>query len=176
MNREKILELMNSNSDDVTFASNLSEAIVKENTAQLDALIHEIHEAVINEEDVPDQTLEYYFGQLTSALYFLEPKSLDKPGFEEDITKANARLKYNEAYAENQLNNAASGKKPTQADNQLYAEMNSIDEQVLNSIYSRANKIIKWKFENAHEVLRTLSKKLSMRINDPTKFISNNNV
>lgn len=174
MNKDKIKELMSSTEEDVAFVKQLSEAIVAEHTTQLDNLMCEIHTKIIDADDVPDQLIEYYFGQLSSALYFLEPQHSEEQGFYEDITKANARLKYNEAYAENQLNNIGSVKKPTQNDNQLYAEMNSVDEQTLNLIYSRSARIIRCKFENAHEMLRTLSKISSLRNN--YKFIGNSNV
>lgn len=169
MNKEKIVELMEKATDDVEFAQRVSDTIVAEKTSELDALMKEIHKNVVNADYVDDNTISQYFLRLTNALYFLSSR-FESFGFYDDITKANARLKYNEAYAENQLNHANDAKKPTQNDNQLYAELNSVDESVLNIVYSRSVKIIKGKFDAASEMIRTLSKLLSMRIaNNPTK-------
>lgn len=170
MNKETIMSLMESAKDDVGFAQNLSDKIVASVTEDLDVLMREIHKNVVNADDyVDDQTMSQYFLRLTNALYFLSSR-FENFGFYDDITKANARLKYNESYAENQLNHADDTKKPTQNDNQLYAEMHSVDENVLNIIYSRSVKIIRGKFDAASEMIRTLSKLLSLRMaSNPTK-------
>ena len=169
MNKETIVSLMESTKDDVEFAKNLSDKIVASVTEDLDVLMKEIHKNVVNADYVDDQTMSQYFLRLTNALYFLSSR-FENFGFYDDITKANARLKYNESYAENQLNHASDPKKPTQNDNQLYAELHSVDENVLNIIYSRSVKIIKGKFDAASEMIRTLSKLLSLRMaSNPTK-------
>ena len=164
MTKDRILELMQKTTADVEFAQQVSNEIVQENIAELDALMREIQDHVVNVQYADDQTISNYFLQLTNALYFLNTRC-ENFGFYDDITKANARLKYNEAYAENQLLHANDSKKPTQNDNQLYAEMNSVDENVLNLIYSRSVRIIKGKLEGASEMVRTLSKILSVRTN-----------
>jgi hypothetical protein len=110
-------------------------------------------------------TLEHYLLQLTNARYFVNTR-VENFSFYEDITKANARLKYNEAYAENQLTSSVQGKKTTNADNQLYAENNSMDEATLNMIYSRSVKIIRGKIDSMDEMIRTLSKLISVQMNE----------
>lgn len=164
MNQENILDLMNGTIEDVNFAKKVSDAIVQEQTAELDNLMRAIQDNIVNVPVAADPVIEKYLLQLTNALYFITTRC-ETFGFYDDITKANARLKYNEAYAENQLAHAADAKKPTQSDNQLYAEMNSVDENVLNIIYSRSVRIIKGKVESAGEMVRTLSKLLSAHMN-----------
>ena len=165
INVEKIQALMISTDSDVEFATALSNEVVMEKAAELDSLMREIQNNVVNAENPTDTTIEYYLMQLTNALYFINTR-IEYFGFYEDITKANAKLRYNEAYAENQLNTAANKTKATVADNQLYAENNSIDETMLNLIYSRSVRILKGKVDAAGEMVRTLSKILSAHMNE----------
>lgn len=167
MNAENIINLMAAADNDVAFAKKVSDEIVQEQIAELDLLMREIQNNIVNAPVVDDFALERYLLQLTNALYFLNTRC-DNFGFYDDITKANARLKYNQAYAENQLAHANDAKKPTQNDNQLYAELASVDENVLNIIYSRSVRIIKGKLEAASEMVRTLSKLLSVHMNNAT--------
>ena len=165
VNAEKIHMLIQSTNDDVEFATALSNEVVLEKSAELDALMREIQQNVVNAENPTDTTIEYYLMQLTNALYFINTR-IEYFGFYEDITKANAKLRYNEAYAENQLNNTVNKTKATVADNQLYAENNSVDENMLNIIYSRSVRILKGKVDAAGEMVRTLSKILSAHMNE----------
>lgn len=165
INAEKIQTLMFSTANDVEFATALSNEVVLEKSAELDELMREIQKNVVNAENPTDTTIEYYLMQLTNALYFINTR-IEYFGFYEDITKANAKLRYNEAYAENQLNSAANKTKATVAENQLYAENNSVDENMLNIIYSRSVRILKGKVDSAGEMVRTLSKILSAHMNE----------
>ena len=165
VNAEKIHLLIQSTNDDVEFATALSNEVVLEKSAELDALMREIQQNVVNAENPTDTTIEYYLMQLTNALYFINTR-IEYFGFYEDITRANAKLRYNEAYAENQLNNTVNKTKATVADNQLYAENNSVDENMLNIIYSRSVRILKGKVDAAGEMVRTLSKILSAHMNE----------
>ena len=122
MDKEHVKELKNGVTDDIDFVSTISNAIVAEQMSELDSLMSEIRDRVVEVDDVPDAIIEKYFLRLTNALYFITAKC-ESFGFYDDITKANARLKYNEAYSENQTLHSGDAKKPTQSDNQLYAEM-----------------------------------------------------
>lgn len=165
LNAEKIHALMIDAGNDVEFATALSNEVVLEKSAELDELMREIQNNVVNADNPTDTTIEFYLMQLTNALYFINTR-IEYFGFYEDITKANAKLRYNEAYAENQLNTAANKTKATVADNQLYAENNSVDETMLNLIYSRSVRILKGKVDTAGEMVRTLSKILSAHMNE----------
>ena len=165
MNRERMDSLMQKTKTDVDFAIALSNDIIQENSQDLDDLMRDIQRNVVVVRGVPDQIIEEYLAELTNALYFINTR-IESFGFYEDITKANARLKYNESYSENQLNAVATNKKVTVADNQLYAETNSVDETTLNLIYSRSMKILRGKVDSASEMIRTLSKILSVHMNE----------
>lgn len=164
MDKNKILELMTAIDDDVQFAEQVSNSLVVEQTKELDAIMRNIQDTVVLVDNPGSYFIEKALAELTNAIYFINSR-VENFGFYEDISKANARLKYNEAYAANQLAKANEAKKPTQADNTLYAEMNSVDETMLNIIYARSMKIVKGKLENASEMVRTLSKMLSIRMN-----------
>lgn len=165
INSEKIQALMVSTTNDVDFATALSNEVVLEKSVELDELMREIQQNVVNADNPTDTTIEFYLMQLTNALYFINTR-IEYFGFYEDITRANAKLRYNEAYAENQLNSAANGVKATVADNQLYAENNSVDENMLNLIYARSVRVLKGKVDAAGEMVRTLSKILSAHMNE----------
>lgn len=173
MNKERMESLMQNTKTDVDFAIALSNEIIQENSQDLDDLMRDIQRNVVNVRGVPDQVIEEYLAELTNALYFINTR-VESFGFYEDITKANAKLKYNESYSENQLNAIADNKKVTVADNQLYAEKSSMDETTLNLIYSRSMKILSGKIDSAREMIRTLSKILSVHMNDAqaTRFSS----
>lgn len=161
MNKEKFEALNDSTIIDVDFAKQVSDELISKHTQELDTLMRRIQDDVVNAPTYDDLTIERYSLQLTNALYFIGARS-EYFGFYDDISKANARLKYNQMYAENQINGANNAKKPTQNDNQLYAEMNSVDESMINIIYARSVKIIKGKVDAGYEMLRTLNKILSV--------------
>lgn len=157
-----IKEYIEKSIDDV---SSISDDIVKGYTENLDSLMRYIKEDVIDNDNVPDSVLENYFMQLTNAMYFIGSKS-EFLGLYEDFAKSNCKIKYNEAYSENQVQSALVGKKTTVDDNRLYAENKSINEAIVNAIYSRSFRIVKSKVDSANEMIKTLSKIISKRMND----------
>lgn len=164
MNQETVKALIEASDDDVSFVEKVSEQIVLDKTNDLDELMREIQDNIVNVQSPDDTTIESYLLQLTNALYFLTARC-EKFGFYDDISKANVKLKYNDEYTKNQISALSGGKKPTQADNQIAAEIGSVDEQAVNIIYSRSLKIIRGKIDAANEMLRTLSKILSVHMN-----------
>lgn len=139
-----------------------SEVIISKNTKTLDDMMRDIKEEIIDNNNIEDSLLEYYFISLTNALYFIGAQ-IEGIGFYDDISKLNYKLAYNEAYVLNQTQNVNSFKKQTNADNQIAAENNSIEEQLMNIIYARSYKIIKTKIDAGYEMVRTLSKIISSR-------------
>lgn len=151
--------------DSVNDVKNLSDDIVKGYTEQLDELMKDININVLNADVVPDEILERYFLELTNAVYFIGSKS-EFLGLYEDLSKSNAKIKYNQAYGESQIIGASSGKKPTVDDNRAYAETKSINDSVVSAIYSRSFRIVKSKVDGANEMIKTLSKIISKRMNE----------
>lgn len=139
-----------------------SDNIVSKNTDVLDSIMRDIKDEVIDKDNLDDSLLEHYFLSLTNALYFISSQ-IEKMGFYDDISKLNYKISYNEAYAENKSLDVGNNKKQTTVDNQIAAENNSIEEQIMNIVYSRSYKIIKVKIDSGYEMVRTLSKIISSR-------------
>lgn len=165
ISKEKLEQLMVQTDSDVDLAKAISDSIVAEKAEALDSLMRDIQYNIVNVDNPADSVIEYYFMQLTNALYFINTQ-IEYHGFYEDITKANFKLKYNEQYTEKQLLNAENNIKGTVADLQMYAERTSMDEQMLHLIYSRSVSILKGKVNAAGEMIRTLSKILTAHMNE----------
>lgn len=147
---------------DIETVNIYSNKIIEEKTKVLDDIMRDIKEEVIDSQEIDDRLLERYFLSLTNALYFIG-SNVEQMGFYDDMSKMSSKLAYNEAYVKNQTKDLGSTKKQTVADNQMAAESGSINEQVLNLIYSRSFKIIKSKIDAGYEMVRTLSKIVSSR-------------
>lgn len=139
-----------------------SNELVRRGTETLDTIMRDIKDEVIDNDSPDDALLEHYFLSLTNALYFIGSQA-ENMGFYDDISKVNYKLAYNEAYVDNRTKDIGNTRKQTNADNQIAAENNSTEEQVMNLIYSRSYRIIKTKIDAGYEMVRTLSKIISSR-------------
>lgn len=162
---EQIKDIKVSIDDSVSQIQKMSDEIVSSYTKTLDEIMRDIKENVIDKDVVGDSILEAYFLELTNALYFIGSKS-EFLGLYEDFAKSNQKIKYNEAYSENQLNASINGKKATVDENRAFAEDKSINETVVGYIYSRSFRIIKSKVDSATEMVKTLSKIISKRMTE----------
>lgn len=165
MNKDKIEKIMFDCDEDIKYVEEISNKIVKEKTKDLDELMNRIQDEVVSIEEPSLNVIEKYFLELTNALYFINARS-ENLGFYEDISKTNVKMAYNRAYSENQLNNAVNNIKATVTENQLAAEKNSLNESLVSIIYSRAYRTIKVKVESANEMVRTLSKLITLRLSE----------
>ena len=150
----------------------ISDKLVSQYTNSLDELMKEVMDNVTNADNVSDDVICRYQLELSGALYFIKSNT-ESFGFYDDISKLNKQVAYNNAYSNNQLKALESNTKVTVKDNELAADMGSLDEGIVNIIYSRSYKIIKSKVEAAEEMVRTLSKTITARIAD--KQVLNNN-
>ena len=139
-----------------------SNDIILKTTATLDDIMRDIKNDVIDNNNIDDSLLEHYFLSLTNALYFIS-EQVESMGFYDGISKLNYKVAYNEAFIENKSQDIGNTKKQTITDNQIAAETNSLEEQLMNIIYSRSYKIIKIKIDSGYEMVRTLSKIISSR-------------
>ena len=162
INKGKLITLNDELEKNVIDVTTKSDEIVTSYTQVLDDIMKDIKEEIIDKEDITDNLLNHYFLSLTNAIYFISSK-VEAVGFYDDLSKVSFKLAYNDAYSKNQTKDVGNTKKQTVADNQMAAENGSIDEQVLNIIYSRSFKIIKTKIDAAYEMIRTLSKIISSR-------------
>lgn len=167
LKEEDIRKVIDETEENISYIKTISDEIVSNYTSDLDTLMREINENIVVQDNPSDRIIEKYFSELTNALYFIGAKC-EYLGFYEDVSKSNAKLKYNQAYFENKAKSMGLDKKsqPTVADNQIAAENASITETAVNFIYSRSFKIIKLKIESAQEMVKTLSKLLSKHMQE----------
>lgn len=165
MDRTSIEQILAKSEEDIKYIESISNKIIASKTADLDELMMAIQQDVVIADNPSDQIIESYFLELTNALYFVNTKC-EFLGFYEDLSKSNAKIKYNQAYSENQIRNANNNIKTTVNDNVLYAENESINETLVNLIYSRSFRIIKVKVDAAQEMVKTLSKLISAHMQE----------
>ena len=139
-----------------------SSNIISKYTQTLDDIMRDIKNEIIDKDNIDENLLNHYFLSLTNALYFIGSQ-VEEVGFYDDVSKLNYKLAYNDAFIKNKSQDIGNSKKQTNTDNQIAAENNSIEEQVMNLIYSRSYKIIKTKIDSGYEMVRTLSKIISSR-------------
>lgn len=142
--------------------SSISDRIIYAYTSDLDSLMKDFRVDVV-ENDPSDAVLEKYALELSNMLYFMGQR-LEGVGIKEDLSKIIAKEVYNNAYL--QEGSKVSPKKPTVAELTATAEGASQYELILSNLYSRAYKQIKFKIDAGYEVLGTVKKIISKRIQD----------
>lgn len=166
LNKKEIDELLKQTKENAEYAKQLSDSIVQEYTRSIDQIMREVKKEIIESpSEPPTETLEKYFLLLSNSLYFISAKA-ESLGLFEDITKSNLKMKYNSAFSERQLSASLNKEKITNNEAGIYAEDNSLNETVVNYIYSRANKIVEAKINAAFEMVKTISKIISRRMNE----------
>lgn len=157
MNKENVIALSAATAEDVKFAQDISNKIVAAQASALDKLVMEIKANVVEAPNADDKAIEQYMMQLVLVLCAINPQ-VDSFSFYDVISSEKATLAYNEKYAESQMQATASSRKLTKDDHQQYAENNTIDERMLNLIYSRSVKILKDKVDGGYELLDVLKR------------------
>ena len=92
-------------------------------------------------------------------------EKLERLGLHDDVSKAQFREAYNNAYLDAQTSLSAQGK-PTVAMLTISAENGSVNETVVNAIYARSYKTFKFKVDSGFEMVKTLSKIISRRMSE----------
>ena len=144
--------------------TNISDEVVKAYTSDLDKLLVKIKEKAV--ENTPsDNILEKLVMELSNILYFMGTR-LESVGIKDDITKLSAKEVYNNSYTNNLTNVGDQKKKPTVAELTVMAENDSRYQTVVNNIYSRVYRQIKYKIDAAYEMLSSLRKIISKRMQE----------
>lgn len=160
---EKINTIFDNTDKNTNYFTQISDKVVTAYTNDLDALMNNIREDTID--NTPsDEILEKYVLELSNLLYFLGTR-LETVGIKDDITRMSAKEVYNNTYTDN-LDVAPGGKKPTVAELNVMSENASRYETVVNSIYSRVYRQIKFKIDGAYEMLASLRKIVSKRMQE----------
>lgn len=144
----------------MSYFSEIGDPIIAFYTNDLDGLMTVIDGLMKNKtEELNINELQYYFMKLTSELYFVTT-NVEKIGLLMDMSN----LTYKDAFNTSLLNNSSADAKLTVAKLNAIADKESLAENVLNFIYSRTYKILKAKLDSANEMIRTMSKLISYRM------------
>lgn len=131
--------------------------IIKPYIQDLDKYIGFIKECLKDGENPPtDYELEDFCMNLSTYIYFASGMC-EQLGIRDDIAKA----VYKETY-----NNARDTKSGTVQDKNMLAELDAQQEQLISVCYTRAYKIVKAKVESAQELLSSIKKVLSRRMQE----------
>ena len=162
LTKTKTKEVMQETEEGVSYFTSISDQMVTEYTQDLDNVMIKINNDAVNA-DASDYQLEKYVLELSNILYFLGQK-LETMGIKDDISKLNAKQVYNDAYLNAPLEDGK--KKPTVAELTAMAEDESKYETIMNTIYSRSYRQIKFKIDAAYEMLASLRKIISKRMQE----------
>lgn len=168
---EVVNEVVKSTEENSQYFTNISDSLVLGYTSDLDQLMIKIHVDTV-ENEATDAQLEKYILELSNALYFIGSR-LESMGIKDDLSKLAAKQVYNEAYLDAPVD--AKGKKPTVAELTAIAEDSSRYETIMNNIYSRAYRQIKYKVDAAYEMLASLRKVISKRMQEAQLTMQRNN-
>lgn len=165
VDQEKIADLMQETEKNSAYFNEVAKKVADEQTRHLNDLMQKMYRVVASSEEATDQQLESYYMELTNLLYFMGDK-LEKLGVNADMSKAAYKEMYNKFYLDNQMKESEKRNKTTVAENQAVAEQNSQSESVVASIYERAYKIVKFKIDAGYEMVNTLRKVISRRMQE----------
>ena len=164
IDEEKVQELMNDTDNNVEYFNKVATETAIKYTEPLDKLMRKIYSNVVNK-DATDVQLEKYYLELTNTVYFMGDK-LEQLNINGDMAKASEKEVYNNAYLANQIKDSEKKNKTTVAENQAVAEQESQYEAVVSSIYDPAYKMVKFKIDAAKDMINTLRKVISRRMQE----------
>lgn len=163
IDKNKMASLMSETETNVAYFDEIINGTVSTYTAKLDEIMTEVYDDLVEQTDIPVEIIERHFIKLTNVVYFIG-STMESLGIRDDISEAMYKEVYNKEYLNQQ--NIERDKKLTQATLQALAENKGLYENTLNMIYQRAYKIMKFKIESANEMIRTLSKVMSRRMQE----------
>lgn len=165
LDTDKLERVLDETEDNVRYFEETLSGVVIAYTEHLDNLMKSVYEDIILVDSPSLDVIERYFLELTNAIYFMGDK-LENLGVKDDMSKAQYKEIYNNAYLNNQIKDAEKKNKTTVAENQAVAEGAAIYEGTVNSIYNRAYKIVKYKIDAASEMVKSLSKIITKRLGE----------
>lgn len=164
IDKNQMDEVVQTTETNVQYFTGISDKLVTEYTSDLDGLMRDLYQDAI-QKDASDKELEKYLLELNNMLYFLGTK-LETVGIKDDLSKLAAKESYNEAYLSNRMKDAEHRNKTTVAELTALAEDASKYETVLNSLYARVYKQIKFKMDAGYDMVNSLRKIISKRMQD----------
>lgn len=163
INLDSLIDVYNQLEDPNETAEQVYFTLIKDCTADLDSVMQEVYNKIVMSEDYTIEDVQLLFTKLGNYVYFFG-QIVEKIGLGSDISEHSFKEVYNNAYNTSLI--GADGKKRTANELTAIAEAASLNESVLNDIYKRAYKAIKFKVDSAQSMVATLSKIYSRKIQE----------
>ena len=165
---DQVSSLLKNTDDNSEYFTSVTNEVIKSYSQDLDHIMNSIRNIIQNSSNVEIDVIEQYILLLSNTLYFIGEK-LEVVGIKSDVSKAARQEIYNRAYLENDIEKFdENGKrsKPTKDANIAVAEEKSKYESVVNNIYERTYKVIKFKIDAGYEMLSSLKKIINRRMQE----------
>lgn len=167
MTLEEINQVVDTVDNNMGYFQEIGQPIIEFYAESLDALMSNIQQVLNspNAAEVTTNNLQLFFLNLTSEVY-QTASNVERIGLLMDL----ANMNYKDAFNTSLLNNSSQDAKLTVAKLNAIADKESLRENVLNFIYARTYKILKAKVDAANEMIRTLSKLISFRMQNNSQY------
>lgn len=158
LNPEKAVEIMEKVEKSSKQMDEIVDTIITPYIEDLDNYVSHIDERLCDKANPPaDMELDKFCLNLSSLIYFAGSMS-ERLGIRDDIAKATYKEVYNTT-----RDNAEKG---TIQDKNTLAELAAQQEQLISICYTRAYRIVKAKVDSAQELLASIKKVISRRMQD----------
>ena len=158
LNPEKAVEIMERIEHSSKKMDEIVDTIITTYVEDLDNYVSHIDERLCDKANPPtDAEMDRFCLNLSSLIYFASSMS-ERLGIRDDIAKAT----YKEVYNTTRDNT----EKGTVQDKNTLAELAAQQEQLISICYTRAYRIVKAKVDSAQELLASIKKVISRRMQD----------
>lgn len=161
----KTEDLLKSTKDNSEYFNKIINETVVKYTKHLDDIMQKLYLYIKKPDEIITNELEKYYLELTNLLYF-QGEKLEQLGIYTDLSKTAMKEVFNKNYLNAQIKDTEKRNKTTVAENTAIAEEASKYENVVNSIYDKAYKICKYKIDAGYEMVNTLRKVISKRMQE----------
>lgn len=152
-----------------TYSKPLAEKFTKElddKVVEVKTYINKVRELDL---DFDPLSLQKIVMDLSTSIYYVNDK-LEQLMVTADMVHFNYKAKYNESYTFRQGAATQENRKYTAEQLRSLAEIDSEEEWLLDKIYDNAVSILKIKLDDAHEILKAVSKSLSCEIQSMSTY------
>lgn len=143
----------------------IMDTVIETYSGELDHYVDSLNESLKDVESLTTNDLSQRALELASLIYVVG-SHVEKTGVLEDVSKLLKQEAYNNAYMATSQQSEQTKQKLTVAQLSATAEEASKYQSTMNSIYSRIYKQLKFKLDSAMEILSTLKKVISQRMQD----------
>lgn len=121
----------------------------------LDTYVDTINACLQEKDDILDEELDDFVLNLSTLIYYVNTGA-EQMGIRDDVSKTAYKAAYNSA--------RSMIEKGTVADKNTQAELESLEDHIVNVIYNKSYKLLKAKTESAQELLASCKKVMSRRL------------